>query len=69
MMRAFLKKTYILVSISIIGIICFVGMYNYKKPIVIHKTFNEAVVIKASNKEVVNDQYIFFSRCVTIINL
>ncbi|OOM77599.1 hypothetical protein [Clostridium sp. BL-8] len=51
-MKVFSKKIYILVSISIIAIICFIGMYNYKKPIAIHKTFNEAIVTKPSGKEV-----------------
>lgn len=51
-MKTFSKRTYILVSISIIAIICFIGMYNYKKPILIHKTFNEASVTKAGSKEI-----------------
>ena len=51
-MRVFSKKNYILVSIGIIVIICFIGMYNYKKPIAIHKVFNEVIVTKSSSNEV-----------------
>jgi hypothetical protein len=50
-MKAFSKRIYILVSIIIIVIICSIGMSNYKKPVPIHKTFNEAIVTKAGSKE------------------
>lgn len=51
-MKKLSKKTYILVAISITMLIYFIGMYNYKKPITIHKTFNEVIVTNPSSKEV-----------------
>jgi len=51
-MRKLPKRTYILIPIFIIVLIYFIGMYNYRKPIIIHKVFNEVIVIKPSTKEV-----------------
>lgn len=51
-MKKLSKKTYILITISIITVIYFIGMYNYRKPIDIHKTFNDAIITKKGSREV-----------------
>ncbi len=46
------KRHYILISIILIVLIYLIGMYNYRKPIYIHKVFNDAVETKSGSKEV-----------------
>jgi len=42
-MKKFSKKSYILVAISLVIIICYIGMHNYRKPITFHKTVNAII--------------------------
>jgi hypothetical protein len=49
-MKKLSKSTYILVPVIIVILIYLIGMYNYRKPITIHKTFNEAVVMEKGSK-------------------
>ena len=51
-MKKLSKSTYILVPIIIVILISFIGMYNYRKPITIHKIFNEAIVMEKGSKVV-----------------
>jgi len=51
-MKKLSKSTFILIPIIITILISFIGIYNYRKPITIHKMFNEAIVIKPSRKEI-----------------
>ncbi len=51
-MKKLSKKNYIFIMISIIIIIYCIGMYNYRKPITIHKTFSNALVIKSGTKKI-----------------
>jgi hypothetical protein len=48
------KRTYTLIVICITMLIYFIGIYNYRKPIIIHKTFNNVIVVKPGTKEKVN---------------
>lgn len=52
-MKRLSKMIYILVPIIIVIFIYFIGMYNYRKPITVHKVFNEAIIVKKSNSEVI----------------
>ena len=38
--------------IIVIALIFSIGLHNYRKPIPIHKTFNETIIVKASNKKI-----------------
>jgi hypothetical protein len=49
-MKRLPKSIYFLILIVILGF--FVGMYNYRKPIPITKTFNEVLILKPRNKEI-----------------
>lgn len=51
-MKKLSKGTFILIPIILAILISFIGIYNYRKPITIHKMFNEAIVIKPSSKEI-----------------
>lgn len=48
------KRTYTLILICITMLIYFMGIYNYRKPITIHKTFSNVIVVKPGTKEKVN---------------
>jgi len=50
-MKKISKSIYILVPIIIVILISLIGMYNYRKPVTLHKVFNDAIVVKKSNKE------------------
>jgi len=52
-MRKLSKRTYILIAICITMIIYFIGMYNYRKPITIHKTFTNVIVRDQGTKKIV----------------
>jgi hypothetical protein len=47
------RKIKILISIIVIIFVSVIGMYNYRKPITIYKVFNNAIVTKSGNGEVV----------------
>lgn len=52
-MKKLSKRTYILIAICITMIIYFIGMYNYRKPITIHKTFSNVIVRDQGTKKIV----------------
>ena len=45
-MKKLSKRTYILIAISIIMLVYFIGINNYRKPITIYKTFSNVIVLK-----------------------
>ena len=51
-MKKLSKRTYILIAISIIMLIYLIGIYNYRKPITIHKTYNNVTVSKPDTKKI-----------------
>ena len=51
-MKKLSKRTYILIAISIIMLIYLIGIHNYRKPITIHKTFNNVIVSKSDIKKI-----------------
>ncbi|WP_411682906.1 hypothetical protein [Clostridium thailandense] len=53
-MKRLSKKNYIIIVISIITLIYIIGMYKYRKPIIIHKTFSNVIVIKPGIQNTVN---------------
>jgi len=55
-MKKVSKRTYILVAICIIMLIYFIGMYNYRKPIAIHKTFSDVILSNQGTKEIVKTE-------------
>ncbi|MBI6872336.1 hypothetical protein [Clostridium aciditolerans] len=52
-MKRLSKKTYVIIAISIIILIYIIGMYKYRKPITIHKTFSNVLVIKPGTQNTV----------------
>ncbi|GCD12368.1 hypothetical protein [Clostridium tagluense] len=52
-MKKLSKRTYILIAICITVIIYFIGIYNYRKPITIHKTFSNVIVLNTGTKNIV----------------
>ncbi|MGH4117340.1 hypothetical protein [Clostridium sp.] len=42
-MKILPKKSYILLAISLVIIICCIGMYNYRKPLTFNKTLNATI--------------------------
>lgn len=53
-MKKLSKKSYIIIAISIITFIYTTGMYKYRKPVIIHKTFSNVLVIKSGIQSTVN---------------
>jgi hypothetical protein len=49
------KKIYILAPITIMILTYFTVMYNYRKPITVHKIFNEAIITKPGSLEVLKE--------------
>ncbi|WML34517.1 hypothetical protein [Clostridium sp. OS1-26] len=52
-MKKLSKRTYILIAICITMLIYFIGIYNYGKPITIHKTFSNVIVLKSGTEKIV----------------
>ena len=52
-MKKLSKRTYILIAIGITMIVYSTGMYNYRKPITLHKTFSNVIVRDQSAKKIV----------------
>lgn len=52
-MKKLSKSIYILILIIIFILIYLVGMHNYRKPITLHKTFDQAIIVKKSSGEVI----------------
>lgn len=50
-MKKSYKRTYILITICIAMLVYFIGIYNYRKPVTIHKTFNNVTVLKPGTEE------------------
>ncbi|MBW9159519.1 hypothetical protein [Clostridium tagluense] len=55
-MKKLSKRTYILIAICITIIIYFIGIYNYRKPITIHKTFSNVIVLNTGTKNIVKTE-------------
>lgn len=52
-MKKLSKRTYILITISITMLIYLIGMYNYRKPIIIHKKYSNVIVLEQGTKKIV----------------
>ena len=53
-MKKIFKRTYTLIAICCITIlIYFIGMHYYRRPIIIHKTFSNVIVLKKGIKKIV----------------
>ena len=46
-------RTYILTAISITMLIYLIGMYNYRKPIIIQKSYSNVIVLEPGAKKIV----------------
>lgn len=53
-MKKSYKRTYILITICIAMLVYFIGIYNYRKPVIVHKTFNNVTIVKPGTEEKVN---------------
>ena len=51
-MKKLSKRIYILIAISIIMLIYFIEMYNYRKPITMKKIFTNVIVSKPGTKKI-----------------
>jgi len=52
-MKRLSKRTYILIAISIAILIYLIGMYNYRKPIAIQKTYSNVTLLESGIKKIV----------------
>ena len=51
-MKKLSKITYILFIIIVTMLIYFIGIYNYRKPVAIHKSFNNILISKPDIKKI-----------------
>jgi hypothetical protein len=51
-MKKLSKRTYILTIISVTMLIYFIGMYNYRKPVAIYKSFSNILISKPNIEKI-----------------